>query len=45
MLAPILKDALTVLKDIANDLGIKLDDLTPEQLDQYVAECFTNGHL
>ncbi|MEO0432912.1 MAG: hypothetical protein AAF151_14590 [Cyanobacteria bacterium J06656_5] len=45
MLAPILKDALAVLKDIASDLGIKLDDLTPEQLDQYITKCFTNARL
>ena len=45
MLAPILKDALTVLKDIARDLNISLDDLTPEQLDQYIAKCFINARL
>ena len=45
MLASILQDALAVLKDIAKDLNISLDDLTPEQLDQYIAECFTNARL
>ena len=45
MLAPILKDALAVLKDIASDLGIKLDDLTPELLDTYITECFTLARL
>lgn len=45
MFAPILKDALSALKDIASDLGIKLDDLTPELLDTYITDCFTNARL
>ena len=45
MLVPILTDALTVLKDIASDLGIKLDELTPELLEEYIPDCFTNGRF
>ena len=45
MLASILKDALVTLKGIARDLNISLDDLTPELLDKYVADCFTNARL
>ena len=45
MLASILKDALVTLKGIARDLNISLDDLTPEQIDQYITECFTNARL